>query len=502
MKVEDAVQHMTKAYLHRVIDSFTKDLPKGDEDKSRDLIIRNLDELTDPGRVSKVLGFEGIYSDQILLRGILEILVNAVEHSLPEDDVVQRVVDAERLVIEKSKSSDALRYEDKKSVEIFEAVLEVALDDDTLSHEELQLVHRLREKLGLSEQSKKLILARMNNFPRIGNRVHTPSDFRDALIELQRRGVILYCNRLNGGRYVVPEEIVSSIREALEIELSPSAWDQLLEHLSKEHLATMLETAGLPKSGRKEEQKDRVIAAAIQPSDALDSLSNQDLYEICGRLPGANVSGSKQEKIDRIIDYFANLVRKDVSDEASPGELYYQYLIELAGRDRESLLANQVIRKDIDIDRAFEEGTRFLVTEKLGLDLIDMSGSDNPDGAFRLKRSDDLLMWDNKSKESVYEFPPAHLRQFKRYVRDADERVSCFLIIVPEVDPSCEENALRLKVESGKDTDVALITAEDLQWVAENWMSFNDAASFDPEVFNHTGILSRQVLKQRMKLFL
>jgi hypothetical protein len=502
MKVEEAVQHMTKSYLHRVIDSFTRDLPKGDEDKSRDLILRNIEELTDSHRVENVLGFEGIYSDQILLRGILEALVNALDHRLPEDSLVEKVVAAESAVITEAAVPDCLRYEDARGIEIFEAVLEVALADDELSSEELRLIHRLREKLDLSERTKRLILARMNHFPRAGNRVHTPSDFRDALIDLQRRGVLLYCNKLEGGQFLVPEEVVPAIRAALEIELSPTAWLQLLEHLSKSHLCAMLENAGLPKSGKKEDQRDRVIAAGLRPSKSLDSLSNQELYDVCSSLPGAKVGGSKQDKVDRVIEYFANLVRKEVPKEASPGELYYQYLVELASRDRESLLANQVIKKDIDIERAFEEGTRYLVTEKLGLELIKMPGSDHPDGAFRLKRSKDLLMWDNKSKESAYDFPPAHLKQFKRYIRDSAERVSCFLVIGPEITQNCEENALRLKVDSGRDTDIALISAENMAWVAENWRSFNDASAFDPEVFNHTGILTRQNLKQRMRLFL
>ena len=154
------------------------------------------------------------------------------------------------------------------------------------------------------------------------------------------------------------------------------------------------------------------------------------------------------------------------------------------------------------MERAFEEGTRFLVTTKLGLELVHMPRSDHPDGCFRLKRSQDLLMWDNKSKELVYDFPESHVRQFKRYIRDSAERVSCFLIIVPEVGDGAEMTAQKLKVDSGADTDVAIISAENLIWVAEKWASYSRNGSFDPEVFNHTGILTRKVLDQRMRLFL
>jgi hypothetical protein len=110
-------------------------------------------------------------------------------------------------------------------------------------------------------------------------------------------------------------------------------------------------------------------------------------------------------------------------------------------------------------------------------------------------------MWDNKSKESEYTFPESHLKQFKRYIRDSAERVSCFLIIVPAIADGAEQNTMRLKYESGADTDVAIITAEDLVYVADTWTKVGGGKIFNAEVFNMTGVLSRQVLDQRMKLF-
>ncbi len=55
MKVSEAVEYMTVKYLHRIIDSFTKDLPKQDEDRTREIILRNVEELTDPQRVATAL---------------------------------------------------------------------------------------------------------------------------------------------------------------------------------------------------------------------------------------------------------------------------------------------------------------------------------------------------------------------------------------------------------------------------------------------------------------
>jgi hypothetical protein len=86
---------------------------------------------------------------------------------------------------------------------------------------------------------------------------------------------------------------------------------------------------------------------------------------------------------------------------------------------------------------------------------MSMDGSGHCDGCFGIGRRGDILMWDNKSKESVYELPPSHQKQFKRYIRDSPVRVACFLVIAPSIGPAAAHAAARLKIESGTDTDVA-----------------------------------------------
>jgi hypothetical protein len=502
MKVAEAVQHMTKQYLHRIIDSFTKDITKPDEDRSRELVVRNAEELTDPQRIRTVLAREGLFSDQLLEAYILEALINRAEHCSTEEALIEEVRALEQTVLDEASDPDALKYADATAVDVLKAVLEVALEDDRVSNEELNLIRRLREKLGIHEKTKRILLAQLDHFPRKGNRLHSPSEFRDLLIDLQKRGLVFYCNKLDGGQYVLPEEIVAGVKSALGIEMTRMGWMKLLEHLTKEQLGTILEAAGLPKSGKKADLQERVRLAALPPTESLESLSNDDLYSALSSLPGAKVSGSKAARVERIIDYFDKMVFRDVPEEAPVEELYFRYLVELARRDREILLANKVIRKDREMDDAFEKGTRYLFSEKLGLDLIQMGGSDHADGGFSIGRRGDVLLWDNKSKESVYAFPPSHLKQFKRYIRDSPDRVACFLVIVPAIADGAAHMAARLKIESGTDTDVALITAEDLLWVAEQWHARGNSQVFSPEVFNVTGVLDRKSLEQRMKLFL
>lgn len=502
MKVSEAVEQMSKLYLHRVIESFTRDFPKLDEQRARETIVKNAGELTDPERIEKRLQYEDApYADRILASGVLETLLNAPGSAATEREIVEVGTAAQEKVIAEAKSDDGLQWEDPRSLDILRTVLEVAIEDERISEEEISLIRRLREKLGVTRKSQHLLLAQLDHYPRAGNRVHTPGDFREALGDLQRRGVVFYCNRLPEPQFVIPDEMVKGVKAAIGLELSDESYRLLLDVLTVNQLAEISKEAGLPTYGRKDQRIERIVDAGIKPSEALDSLTNKELYEILGGLPGANVSGSKQERNSRIIDYFANLVTKHVSPEADPGERYYGYFVELAHRDRENLLANKVIKKDRHMDAAFEEGARYLFANRLGLESVTTPGSDHADGVLELA-SGDLFMWDTKSKESMYAFPASHVTQFKRYIRDADRRVSCFLVIVPEIDERAEHNAARLKFESREDTDVALISAEDLKWVADEWVARGEDHPFNLEVFNITGILDRDVLRRRMGMFL
>lgn len=503
MKVTEAVQHMTKSYLHRIIDSFTRDFPKPDEERARSIIIKNVEELTDRDRICRRLVFEERpYSERVFQHHILEVLLNQPGYRASEEELVEKVGLREQEILDRAADPNSLQYEDSHAVEVLEEVLSVAVEDERISLEELRLIQRLREKLGVTHTAKKIMLARLGHFPRSGNVLHTPSEYRDALNDLQRVGVLFYCNRLDGGAYVIPEELVSGVKEGLGFELGERPWRLLLDELTVQQLAAILEEHGLPKYGRKDERAARIIAAGIMPSAALAVLGNEELYELCKALPGANVSGTKDEKVQRVIDYFANLVVKEISEEAEAGELYFEYLVELARRDRENLLANKVVSKDREMDAAFEEGVRWLFENRLHLEHLAVEGSDHSDGCIEFRSGGDLLMWDTKSKEGVYTFPASHVTQFKRYIRDSLRRVSCFLVIVPEIGDGVEETAARLKIESKADTDVAVITAEDLKWFADAWEDSSSKDSLDPEIFNVTGVLDRSLVEKRVRLLL
>lgn len=503
MRIEETVEWMSKLPLHRVIDSFTRDLHKPDLDESRQIIIRNARELADPEHIAAKLHREGTsFQESILLKFTLLAFLDAEEPTLTERHVAQYVTEREWELVQLSELGDAFRYKEDHKVDTYRTVLEVALDDDKISRDEFRLLTRLRRHLGLQERDHYLLQAELGKFPKPGNERHTRGDVAEALNELQRRGVVFYCNHAPQGQiYVVPEEIVPGLKHALDVELNERAYQLMLTSLTVEQLKSICEAFELPAYGTKDTRAKRVIEAGVQPSDALAALSADELYDACNSLPGVKVSGSKETKIGNIIEHFDKLKTVAFAEGTDEREKFYEYYEQLAKRDLQNLLSNKIVKKSEEIGRAFEEATRYLFEERLNLSLAPLSGSEHPDGLVRLNTSGNVFMWDTKSDEDRYTFPNTHLKQFKRYVRDSEERVSCFLVIAPEIDESSLDNAFRLKAESKTDTDVALIAADDLKQLAEDWADANGDTEFNLEVLNYTGILDWQTLQGRLRVF-
>jgi len=140
-----------------------------------------------------------------------------------------------------------------------------------------------------------------------------------------------------------------------------------------------------------------------------------------------------------------------------------------------------------------------LFERKLGLELSEMKGSRHADGKLQFNGSE-VILWDNKSTEEPYDFPEKHYNQFLRYIRTEEMRVTLFLIIIQDYTKEAVAQAQKLKAFSEEDTDIALIKASDLKYVAEQWKSYSDQKNpvFNLQVFNMTGELTRNLLMSRM----
>ncbi len=506
MRIEDCIPTMSKVFLGRVVDSFiSSEVPRGDEDRLREQILQYKSELASQERIGQAItGLETREGARILFDAIVTSLLSSPDLRSSYEDLFASVQAYEQSIIDESKCTKCLDLADQKAIDIYQAVLEVALEDDEITADERNLLEKLRRKIKVTRHEHRLLEARLGKFPKPGNELHSHEDFKEALKGLQYAGIVLYCNRLDDDNNIVlPEEIAPGVKKTIGFEMKPETQTLLHEALTNDQLRTALAAQGLPLSGTKTDRSDRLIKAGCKPSEVLATLMNSELATICKKLQGVTVSGSKQERVDRVIDYFASLVQKTPEETDDPRAIYYEYLEEFAARDNKNLYQMKLIKHDRDMERGFEEGTRYLFEAKLGRQLIEMAGSDHADGGVEFSNGE-LLLWDNKGKESIYTFPKSHLDQFRRYIRESVKRVNVFLVIVPEIDPSTRLQAMKLKHLTDTDTDIALVSAADLKHVAETWRKFakDKDGEFKLEVFNGTGVLDRSELNARMELFL
>ena len=87
-------------------------------------------------------------------------------------------------------------------------------------------------------------------------------------------------------------------------------------------------------------------------------------------------------------------------------------------------------------------------------------------------------MWDNKSKESPVNLKD-HIGQFDAYMNQADKPVPVFLVIGPAFTAESETEAMLYHAQHF-DRNIALITAEDLKNLAEEWSSEANKRREDP----------------------
>ena len=233
-------------YLERILKSFTQDYPsKKNEEEYREIIKSNVDTLSDPEDVDQRLTgyFSNVnkdpYSNKLLYNFILRSILSKPEFYSTKDEIIDDVINAEKDIIKASKDSDSFRHLSERSIDIYSAILETALEDEVISRNELALLARLRKKLSISEKDQYLIQAKLNLFPVRGNKVHSASEINEIIDDLQKCGILFYCNHYENGQeklFVIPEEMVSGIKSSLGIELITSKFELLLQRLQKKQL--------------------------------------------------------------------------------------------------------------------------------------------------------------------------------------------------------------------------------------------------------------------------
>lgn len=229
-----------------------------------------------------------------------------------------------------------------------------------------------------------------------------------------------------------------------------------------------------------------IILKSIQPSNLIGGFSPRDGLDVtmlsawCGEL-GLNVSGNKVVLIDRILEYYDSMRRIEIKTEDEREKLvaFYNHL---ANRDLKYLRANNIIDKDLQCEHLFEDATNYLFEKMLLNKPLTLTGSEHPDGKLSFK--DKYIMWDNKSKETAVNLKD-HIQQFERYIKASDKDVAVFMVIASDFTSQSVQECVDFSLNN--DTQILLITAEELKIVAESWSKKHPGEIFNLGYFKQNG---------------
>ena len=438
----------------------------------------------------------------IFLKGCL---LDQDDYMSPCKVTEEAILNYEQSVIDESNNFDYKGM--SKDFALLKFLLDKAWErGDDISVDEKNLIDEVRKYLNISPREQNMLEAKASRYPTKGNILHTRSDIDLVRKALQSAGLIFYIkNSDNVPCDIIPEEIALCLRKYYGIEIKNYGYKQLLLHVTKitkkQYLIDIInkynenpETAivDLPTNPTVPLLQE-IILKTIKPSNLIGGFTLRDgldvvvLQKWCSEL-GLVMSGSKATLISRILEYYDNLREIAISTE-DEREGYYNVYHELACRDYATLREKGVITKDLECEHYFEKATNYLFEVMLKNKPLLLVGSEHADG--KLSYNDKYILWDNKSKESDVNLKD-HILQFDGYIRNSDKAVAVFMVIAP----SFTENSIKecVKYSLINDTQILLITADELKEVAEMWHKAHPDESFNLGFFKQNGRFDKSLL--------
>lgn len=224
----------------------------------------------------------------------IKLLLEAPDHMLPVEGYQEKVLQSTKEMTTKAQTGKGLSAE--KNYQLYINVLKSAWESDNeIDRSEALLLEALRNELGIWTREHLLL----EHHPDVRQLWDINGAYVSARNHLLLTGLVLtYENN-----YVLAEEVALQIRRAWGIDLEKDAYERLLNGMKNEQLYNALEKIGLQVSGSKEEKIHRLINVLVPPSEFLDFLHIDELREYC-RQNKIQVSGRKNEVISNIVDHF------------------------------------------------------------------------------------------------------------------------------------------------------------------------------------------------------
>jgi len=414
-----------------------------------------------------------------------------------EAEFIKRVLKSDSEFVEYARSPAALRHLDRRVVDIYQSVLEVAWEDK-VTFDEYQLIRRLQQKLGICRRDHLVLETRITNREAV-----TSQEVSEAVRSLNYNGFVCHFKHQGRTQVVVPEEIAGHLRVVFAIAMQSGAYRNLASKVPTAVIRKVLEEAGQPSvSQRKEFLVDRLIDGDVPPATLLEGLDGAALDDLFSMFPGQKPPTMRAVKIRHLISHFERFASSAPQPKPEdPDKTYFDHLVELGSRQYDMLHAANVIHRDQNVDRFFERGVRYAFRNFFGHPSLEFTGSAHADGGVAA-RDGRMALWDCKSAIAPYALTEAKCAQFLQYVsKETPTVVSPFLVISGDFTDDSSARALTLKAACPRGTDIGLLTAADLKWLAERWESVYPGKRMPLDVLAHTGRLDKETLEFRLKAF-
>lgn len=495
--------------LKRVATAYVEDCRRLDLTELKSSLMKTQGQYLSYENIAKRLDELKLH-DNPIVRIIVPIFLK--EYLIDQDDYMstckateEAILDYEQSIIDESNNFDYNGM--TKDFALLKFLLDKAWNrGNDISVDEKNLIDEVRQYLNISLREQNILEAKESRYPTKGNLLHTRSEIDTVRKVLQSSGLIFYIkNDDNVPCDIIPEEIADCLRTYYGIEIKTYGYKKLLLHVTKitkkQYLIDIInkynenpDTAvvDIPFNATVSLLQD-IILKTIKPSNLIggftlrDGLDTLTLTKWCADL-GLMVSGNKASLINRILNYYDNLREIEVSTE-DEREKFYNVYHDLACRNYALLREKGIITKDLECEHYFEKATNYLFEIMLKNKPLLLVGSEHADG--KLSYNDKYILWDNKSKETDVNLKD-HILQFDNYIRNSDKPVAVFMVIAP----SFTENSIKecVKYSLINDTQILLITADELKEVAEAWNKNHPNESFNLGFFKQNGRFDKTLL--------
>ncbi len=501
-RIKDIAPRMMKSVKLRTLCRYLDSTKGMNETDLTDRLVKDAKKITSKQRILDNLYRIDPIVDRRNLKAIIiyGILLQEETHGLEENRLDEKILDFEKALVKRAtkldffdpKKHDAMRWH---HYDTYRIVLEAAWrNDDDISLDEAALLKVLREHLNISLEEHWLVGAHIKRFPKAKCVLHTRDEINEARKELQRDSILWgYQDENRRSIDVLPYEVVTVIREHdVGLELQRKNYCRILQHdsIKLSDLRGMLLSRQMDRYGNMAELIERLVNSDIRPSQVLADLDLGKLSDMCRKV-GLKSSGSKQTVTERLISFYDDLTFEERETQDEREEWYNNYEL-LASRAYSDLKAKKLITKDLEIEHQFEKATDFLFETKLNLKIDRSRKVTKADGRIPLENQT-VILWDCKSVENAVSLQDHLDNQFDGYMRKEAEkgfRPLAFMVIGPSFTPQSTKLAHQYKARTN--WDVALIQADALKYLADQWATNYPKKPFPVGLFNRTEVIDKE----------